>query len=94
MDAFGRLLGKGIPRRNPSGKPIPGGGEGLHYSQSLKPDKSPTKVYQEFKGDHFCLLNKGKCTSSVFCLDPRETGNPMGVWGDLLASGNESKMWR
>lgn len=75
---------KGI-REEPIWKPIPEEVKST-FSQTipLSPTK-PTAVYEEFKKNIFAY-NKGNVHPRFFAWI-QGTGNPMGVWGDLLASG-------
>jgi glutamate/tyrosine decarboxylase-like PLP-dependent enzyme len=75
---------KGI-REEPIWKPIPEEVKATFNSPIPKTGKSPTEVYQEFKETIFAY-NKGN-THPRFFAWIQGTGNPMGVWGDLLASG-------
>lgn len=75
---------KGI-REEPIWKPIPEEIKASFDSPIPKTGQSPTQVYQEFKKTIF-PYNKGNVHPRFFAWI-QGTGNPMGVWGDLLASG-------
>jgi aromatic-L-amino-acid decarboxylase len=75
---------KGI-REEPIWKPIPEEVKATFNSPIPKTGQSPTEVYQEFKETIFAY-NKGNVHPRFFAWI-QGTGNPMGVWGDLLASG-------
>ena len=75
---------KGI-REEPVWKPIPAAVKSTFETPIPKTGKTPTEVYQEFK-DTIFAYNKGNLHPRFFAWI-QGTGNPMGVWGDLLASG-------
>jgi len=75
---------KGI-REEPIWKPIPEEVKSTFSDPIPQTGKSPTQVYQEFKETIF-PYNKGNVHPRFFAWI-QGTGNPMGVWGDLLASG-------
>ena len=75
---------KGI-REEPVWKPIPAAVKSTFETPIPKTGKAPTEVYQEFK-DTIFAYNKGNLHPRFFAWI-QGTGNPMGVWGDLLASG-------
>ncbi len=72
-------------REEPSWKPIPESVKSTFKSSVPKEGSSPSKVYEEFKKTVF-PYNKGNVHPRFFAWI-QGTGNPMGVWGDLLASG-------
>ncbi len=75
---------KGI-REEPVWKPIPSEIKSTFETPIPNQGKSPKSVYQEFKETIFAY-NKGNVHPRFFAWI-QGTGNPMGVWGDLLASG-------
>lgn len=75
---------KGI-REEPIWKPIPEEVKSTFKDSLPENGKNPMEVYSEFKTNIFSY-NKGNVHPRFFAWI-QGTGNPMGVWGDLLASG-------
>jgi len=75
---------KGI-RKEPIWKPIPDEVKATFSETIPKDPTAPNEVYEEFKKNIF-PYNKGNVHPRFFAWI-QGTGNPMGVWGDLLASG-------
>jgi glutamate/tyrosine decarboxylase-like PLP-dependent enzyme len=75
---------KGI-REEPIWKPIPDEVKATFSETIPKDPTAPNEVYEEFKKSIF-PYNKGNVHPRFFAWI-QGTGNPMGVWGDLLASG-------
>ncbi|MDG1277935.1 MAG: pyridoxal-dependent decarboxylase [Algoriphagus sp.] len=72
-------------REEPTWKPIPEEIKSTFDTSVPKQGIAPSKVYEQFKTTIF-PYNKGNVHPRFFAWI-QGTGNPMGVWGDLLASG-------
>ena len=72
-------------REKPTWKPIPEKVKSTFDTSVPKQGIAPSQVYEQFKTTIF-PYNKGNVHPRFFAWI-QGTGNPMGVWGDLLASG-------
>lgn len=72
-------------REEPTWKPIPEEIKSTFDTVVPKQGLAPAQVYEQFKTTIF-PYNKGNVHPRFFAWI-QGTGNPMGVWGDLLASG-------